>query len=80
MINKFDYGDKVRVIRNIRNDGTYPDMETGALLIRRGSIGNVQNLGTFLEDQIIYTVHFFDLNRIVGCREEELIAGDAPML
>lgn len=64
----------MRVIRNVRNDGTYPGLETGQLLIRRGSIGHVRDVGTFLQDQIIYTVHFVELDRVVGCREEELIA------
>lgn len=66
----------MRVIRNVRNDGTYPGLETGQLLIRRGSIGHVRDVGTFLQDQIIYTVHFVELDRVVGCREEELFAAD----
>jgi len=72
MIPQFEYGESVRVIRNIRNDGTFPNIATGALLIKRGSVGYVTNIGTFLQDQIIYTVHFLELDRMVGCREEEL--------
>ena len=72
-IQPFDYGHAVRVIRNIRNDGTYPGEKTGNLLVRRGSVGYVRNRGTFLQDQVIYEVHFIDQGRVVGCREEELI-------
>lgn len=68
----------MRVTRNVRNDGTFPGLPTGALLIRRGSVGYVRDVGTFLQDQIIYTVHFLDDDRIVGCREEELLAIDEP--
>lgn len=75
---RFDYGTAVRVIRNVRNDGTYPGLATGDLLVRRGSVGYVMNVGTFLQDQIIYTVHFLDQGRIVGCREEELIGAEEP--
>lgn len=75
---RFDYGEKVRVTRNVRNDGTYPGMEVGNLLIRRGSVGHVIEMGTFLQDQVIYTVHFLDQGRMVGCRAEELIPADAP--
>jgi len=75
---KWDLGDAVRVTRNVRNDGTYPGEETGALLIRRGSVGHVVDVGTFLQDQIIYSVHFLDAGRIVGCREEELLGADEP--
>jgi nitrogen fixation protein NifZ len=73
---KWDFGDAVRVTRNVRNDGTYPGEETGALLIRRGAIGHVVDIGTFLQDQVIYSVHFLDDGRIVGCREEELIGAE----
>ena len=72
----FDYGKAVRVIRNIRNDGTYPGEQTGTLLVRRGSIGYVRSRGTFLQDQVIYEVHFMEQDMVVGCREEELIDAD----
>ncbi len=72
----YEYGEEVRVIRNVRNDGTYPGMNTGELLIRRGSVGFVRNRGTFLQDQIIYEVHFMEQGIVVGCREEELISAD----
>lgn len=78
MLPTYDYGDVVRVTRNLRNDGTFPGVPTGTLLVRRGSTGHVTGIGTFLQDQIIYTVHFLDIDRMVGCREEELIRADAP--
>ena len=70
----------MRVIRNLRNDGTFPGYPTGALLVRRGSVGHVRDVGTFLQDQLIYTVHFLDADRLVGCREQELQPADAPWL
>ncbi len=75
---RFEFGESVRVTRNVRNDGTYPGMDVGTLLIRRGSVGNVIEVGTFLQDQIIFTVHFLDQGRMVGCRLEELIGIDEP--
>lgn len=78
MLPRFEYGSSVRVTRNVRNDGTYPGMETGELLVKRGTVGYVQNVGTFLQDQIIYSVHFIDINRVIGCREEEIIGADEP--
>ncbi len=69
---EYDFGDAVRVLRNVRNDGTWPGLDTGKLLVRRGSVGYVQNVGTFLQDQLIYSVHFMDIDRIIGCRAEEL--------
>lgn len=74
----FEYGDEVRVVRNVRNDGTYPGMDTGTLLIRRGAVGCVYDVGTYLQDQLIYRVHFLESGRTVGCREEELIPAADP--
>lgn len=65
-------------MRNVRNDGTYPGLEVGKLLVRRGSVGFVRDVGTFLQDQIIYSVHFLEVDRLVGCREEELQRAVAP--
>jgi nitrogen fixation protein NifZ len=76
----WDYGDAVRITRNVRNDGTFPGIATGDLLVRRGSVGHVVNVGTFLVDQLIYSVHFLDAERIVGCRAEELIDAAQPWL
>ena len=75
---RFEFGESVRVTRNIRNDGTYPGMDVGTLLVRRGSVGNVVEVGTFLQDQIIFTVHFLNHGRMVGCRLEELIGEGEP--
>ncbi len=75
---RWDYGESVRLTRNVRNDGTYPGLEPGAPLVRRGSIGYVVDVGTFLQDQLIYSVNFLDEGKIIGCREEELIGGDEP--
>jgi len=70
---EYEYGDEVRLIRNVRNDGTYPGKEVGEMLIRRGAVGVVFDVGTYLQDQLIYRVHFLDQNKTVGCRGEELI-------
>ncbi|MGW8309968.1 MAG: nitrogen fixation protein NifZ [Thiogranum sp.] len=75
---KYHEGDAVRVTRNVRNDGTFPGMDIGTLLVRRGSVGYIRDVGTFLQDQLIYSVHFFDSSRIVGCREQELQEASAP--
>ncbi|GAA5214901.1 nitrogen fixation protein NifZ [Corallincola platygyrae] len=83
---KFETGDKVRLIRNIRDDGSYhvkaagksgtAHQDKGKLLVRRGELGYVRHVGVFLQDQIIYQVHFIDIDKVVGCRERELIDGE----
>jgi len=74
----YEYGSEVRLIRNVRNDGTYPGMEIGELLVRRGSVGFVYDVGTYLQDQLVYRVHFLDAGRTIGCRQEELNPADEP--
>lgn len=76
MLPRWSEGDVVRVTRNVRNDGTFPGANVGDLLVRRGRIGHVRSVGSFLQDQIIYSVHFLDEARVVGCREEELMGVD----
>ena len=72
----YDYGSEVRLTRNVRNDGTYPGKEVGEMLIRRGSVGVVYDVGTYLQDQLIYRVNFLEAGMTVGCREEELILAE----
>ncbi|MDR0703292.1 MAG: nitrogen fixation protein NifZ [Azoarcus sp.] len=70
---RWQIDDEVRLTRNVRDDGTFPGASRGELLARRGSVGVIRDIGFFLQDQIIYSVHFHAENRVVGCREEELI-------
>lgn len=74
----FTFGDEVRVTRAIRNDGTMPGYARGELLVRRGSTGFVREWGVFLQDQIIYQIHFLDSDMVVGCRAQELIPSSQP--
>lgn len=71
---RYEFGSEVRLTRNVRNDGTYPGKEVGEMLIKRGAVGVVHDVGTYLQDQLIYRVNFFELGKTVGCREEELIS------
>ena len=77
---KFTFSEEVRVVRAIRNDGTVAGFAPGALLVRRGSTGFVRDWGVFLQDQIIYQIHFPETDRIIGCREQELIPITQPWL
>ncbi|WP_207061204.1 nitrogen fixation protein NifZ [Motiliproteus sp. SC1-56] len=80
MFPKYEYGQALRVIRTIRDDGSYPGKQRGDLLIPRGSVGHVADVGTFLQDQIIYRVHFIEAGIQVGCRETELIPAERPWI
>ncbi|MGI0485128.1 nitrogen fixation protein NifZ [Pantanalinema rosaneae CENA516] len=68
----FDIGEKVRSRKLIRNDGTFPGKEIGETLAKKGDVGYVVSIGTFLQASYIYAVHFMTTGYIVGCRGKEL--------
>lgn len=72
---KFHIGQRVKLLKDIKNDGTYPFGAVGTLLMSAGSVGNVRKVGEFLQTIRVYEVHFTNLDmpvEIVGCREFEL--------
>ncbi|OSJ35226.1 nitrogen fixation protein NifZ [Bradyrhizobium sp. NDS-1] len=68
----FDYGDKVRANRTIRNDGTYVGKEIGEVLVKKGELGYVVSIGTFLQQFYIYGVDFLASGYRVGMKRKEL--------
>ncbi|HZV08658.1 MAG TPA: nitrogen fixation protein NifZ, partial [Novosphingobium sp.] len=68
----FRYGEKVRALRHVRNDGTYPGKEIGDLLVRKGEEGVVSSIGTFLQQFYIYGVDFPQSGHKVGMKRREL--------
>lgn len=75
---KFGYGEEVRLITNIRNDGSFQNGLKGECLMRRGETGFVRHAGLFLQDQVVYQIHFLASNQIIGCKETELMRADQP--
>lgn len=73
----FNYGAKVRSRRTIRNDGTFPGMDIGVVLVKKGEEGYVVSIGTFLQQFYIYGVDFVASGRRVGMKRKELEAVDA---
>lgn len=76
---EFDYGQKVRSRKTIRNDGTFAGKEIGDILVKKGDWGYVTSIGTFLQQFYIYGVEFVDRGYRVGMkgREIELLEGGA---
>ena len=72
-------GMKVRSLKHVRNDGTYPRREIGDILVRKGEVGYVRDIGTFLQQFYIYAVEWIDSGTLVGMRGKELARiEDAP--
>lgn len=77
---KFHVGQKVKLLEDIVNDGTYPHNPVGSLMMPKGSIGYIKSVGEFLQVIRVYEVHFFGTDMdvdVVGCREHELEAMEA---
>ena len=68
----FNYGQKVRSSKNIRNDGTYRGREIGEILVKKGDVGYVTSIGTFLQQFYIYGVDFYEQGNVVGMKAKEL--------
>lgn len=74
ILSRFHIGQKVRLVKDIRNDGTFPYAKMGEILVRAGDEGFVRDVGDFLQTIRVYEVNFMGANRIYGCREFELEA------
>lgn len=68
----FDMGQRVRLLKDIKNDGTFPFARIGELLVEAGDEGYVRKVGDFLQVIRVYEVEFLKAGAVFGCREEEL--------
>jgi len=74
----FDYGQKVRARRTVRNDGTFAGKDIGDILVKKGDEGYVVSIGTFLQQFYIYGVEFIGSGNRVGMKRKELEATSLP--
>lgn len=70
----FDLEQKVRTRKVIRNDGTFPGKDIGFHLAKKGDVGYIVGIGTYLQTSYIYSVHFVEKGYVVGCLRKELEA------
>jgi nitrogen fixation protein NifZ len=75
---QFAYGEKVRATKMVRNDGTFHGSEIGDLLVKKGDVGYVASIGTFLQQFYIYGIDFVERGYIVGMKARELQSLDVP--
>ncbi len=72
ILSLYRVGQRVRLTKTIRNDGTYPHAGVGDILIEAGSEGYVRKIGDFLQTIRVYEVNFIEEGLVFGCREAEL--------
>lgn len=69
---KYQWGQRVKALIDLRNDGSFPDAELEALLVSTGDTGEIVQVGTHTEANMpIYLVEFGE-RLVVGCLEEEI--------
>lgn len=73
---RFHYGERVVSRTTIRNDGTFNGKDIGDVLVKKGDIGYVVSIGTFLQQFYIYAVEFTEYGYRVGMRAKELMTLD----
>ena len=75
---RFQFGEKVRSRYTVRNDGTFRGKDVGAILVRKGDVGYVHSIGTFLQQFYIYGVMYVEHGYCVGMKGRELVSLAAP--
>lgn len=69
---KFDWGQRVRAVVDLVNDGSYPDRAEEELLVKSGAFGEIVNVGTHVETDIVVYLVEFSTQLVVGCFEDEI--------
>ena len=72
----FRLGQRVRITKPIKNDGSNPFNGANDTLVPAGAEGYVKHIGDWLQVIRIYEVHFIEEGHTFGCREAELQAID----
>lgn len=69
---RFDWGLPILAAADIHNDGSYPEQADDALLVTKGSRGEIVRVGHHEENNTpLYLVEFQN-GMVVGCLEEEI--------
>ena len=76
---RFDFGEKVVSRYTVRNDGTFRGKDIGEILVRKGDVGYVHSIGTFLQQYYIYGVMYVERGYCVGMKGRELVSLDADV-
>lgn len=69
---KYQWGQKVKTLIDLYNDGSYPEVPEEALLVGLGTTGEIVQVGTHTDTNTpIYLIEFTE-RLVVGCLEEEI--------
>lgn len=69
---KYQWGQPVKALVDLVNDGSHPDAEENALLVASGTTGEVVQTGMHEESNTPVYIVEFPGGKVIGCLEEEL--------
>lgn len=69
---RYDWGQRVRATTDLVNDGSYPDRAEEELLVKTGDLGEIVNVGTHVETEMVIYLVEFSPQLVIGCLEEEI--------
>ncbi|KAF2992350.1 nitrogen fixation protein NifZ [Methylocystis sp. MJC1] len=69
---RYDWGQRVRATTDLVNDGSYPDRAQDELLVKNGDLGEIVNVGTHVDTEIVIYLVEFSPQLVIGCLEEEI--------
>jgi nitrogen fixation protein NifZ len=72
VVPKYQWGQQVQALIDLYNDGSFPESEAEALLVRVGDPGEIVQVGTHTESNTVVYMVEFGTSRVVGCLEEEI--------
>lgn len=69
---KYQWGQRVKALVDLHNDGSFPDAPAEGLLVGVGGTGEIVNVGRHAEANLaIYLVEFGE-KLVIGCLEDEI--------
>jgi len=69
---KYQWGQRVKAVTDLMNDGSFPDAPADGRLVRVGDTGEIVQVGRHTDANLpIYLVEFGE-KLVVGCLEEEI--------
>lgn len=72
-IPKYQWGQRVKALIDLHNDGSFPDVPVEDLLVGVGDTGEIVQVGTHTGANLpVYLVEFGE-RLVVGCLEEEIV-------
>jgi nitrogen fixation protein NifZ len=69
---KFQWGQRVRCLIDLVNDGSYPNAAEDALLAAAGTIGEIVQVGSHVDSNTPVYIVEFDEKYVIGCLEDEI--------